>query len=134
MARGGCSHCDGYCHAGALQVYAKCWRAVSGHARIGLVAKRTETENVDVDLYATTFPKGSFARELAEIIGANNYADPTATLRVWRAALQGIQRQALDGGTNGEFPEFMSDLFRRASEAGCGEQDVTALVKVLRAG
>jgi 3-hydroxyisobutyrate dehydrogenase-like beta-hydroxyacid dehydrogenase len=93
-----------------------------------------ETEDVDVDLYATTFPEGSYPRELAEIIGANNFADPTATLRVWRAALQGIQRQALDAGTNGEFPEFMSDLFRRASEAGCGEQDVATLVKVLRAG
>ena len=93
-----------------------------------------ETEDVDVDLYATTLPEGSFARDLAEIIGANNYTDPTATLRVWRAVLQGIQRQALDAETNAEFPEFMSDLFRRASEAGCGDQDVAALVKVLRAG
>ncbi len=91
-----------------------------------------ESEDVDVGLYATTFPEGGFARQLAEIIGANNYTDTGATLRVWDGALQGIRRQALDAGTNREFPEFMSELFKRAMDAGCGEQDVAALVKVLR--
>lgn len=91
-----------------------------------------ETEDVDVALYATTFPEGSFARELAETIGTNNYSNPTATLWVWEAALQGIQRQAFDAGINREFPEFMSRLFKRAIDVGRGEEDVAALVKVLR--
>lgn len=101
---------------------------------MGLVhgASLCESEDVAVDLYATTFPQGSWAREMAEIIGADSYSETTATLRVWEAALHGIQRQAIDAGANNEFPEFMSGLFKRAIDAGWGEQDVTALVKVLR--
>ncbi len=95
-------------------------------------ARLCESEDVGVDLYATIIPEGEYARELAETIHTSAYANPNATLCVWEAVLRRIQRQALDAEINNEIPEFMSGLFKRAIAAGYGEEDVAALVKVLR--
>jgi 3-hydroxyisobutyrate dehydrogenase-like beta-hydroxyacid dehydrogenase len=91
-----------------------------------------ESENVPVDLYATMFPDGDRARMLAQIIHSDDYANPGATLAVWAAALQRVRTQAGDAGLNNEIPEFIADLFERAMAAGHGEEDVAALIKVLR--
>lgn len=43
-----------------------------------------------------------------------------------------ILSQAHDAGINCEIPHFVTGLFERAIAAGHGEEDVAALVKVLR--
>jgi 3-hydroxyisobutyrate dehydrogenase-like beta-hydroxyacid dehydrogenase len=91
-----------------------------------------ESEDVGVDLYATMFPDGDRARTLAQIIHSDDYANPGATLAVWAAALQRIRTQAGDAGLNNEIPGFIAGFFERAMAAGHGEEDVAALVKVLR--
>jgi 3-hydroxyisobutyrate dehydrogenase-like beta-hydroxyacid dehydrogenase len=40
--------------------------------------------------------------------------------------------QARDTGINSEIPDFVSRLFKRAISAGYGEEDVAALIKVLK--
>lgn len=91
-----------------------------------------ESEDVNVGLYATMFPEGDRARMLAEIIGSGDFTDTGATLTVWEGALRRIQQQAADAGLNGEIPDFTSSFFQRAIAAGHGDEDVAALIKVLR--
>jgi hypothetical protein len=78
------------------------------------------------------FPEADRARLFAEVIHAGAYNHPTATLSVWHSALQRVQEQARVAEINCEVPDFVSGIFQRAIAAGHGEEDVAALVKVLR--
>ncbi|NCF26602.1 MAG: NAD(P)-binding domain-containing protein [Gammaproteobacteria bacterium] len=95
-------------------------------------ARLCESENVDLDLYAAMFPEGDRAHNMARVIYADDYENPGATLSVWAGALKRVLSQAHDAGINCEIPDFVTDLFERAIAAGHGEEDVAALVKVLR--
>jgi hypothetical protein len=44
-----------------------------------------------------------------------------------------IRGQAVDARINGEIPDFISGFIKRAIAAGHGEEDIAALIKVLRA-
>jgi 3-hydroxyisobutyrate dehydrogenase-like beta-hydroxyacid dehydrogenase len=46
--------------------------------------------------------------------------------------LQCIRTQGEDAGINTDFPDCVSRLFKKAIDAGYGEGNVMALVKVLR--
>ena len=95
-------------------------------------ARICESEGVGLDLLASLFPEGDRARAFAEVIHAGAYNQPAATLNAWYAALRRVQRQALDAGIDHAVPDFIAGVFERAVRAGCGEQDVAALAKVLR--
>ncbi len=101
-------------------------------------ARLCEAEGVGADLLAATFADGERARELAEIVHAGAYElgslHPGATIRVWEEVVQRLQTQARDAGMNYELPDFISSIFKRAVAAGHGEEDVAALIKVLRDG
>ena len=47
--------------------------------------------------------------------------------------MQRLQSQAADCQMNSELPDFLSGIFKRAVAAGIGEEDLAALIKVLRA-
>ncbi len=51
---------------------------------------------------------------------------------MWGAALQRIQQQGVDANINTEFPDFVASFFKKAVDAGYGEENVMALVKVLQ--
>ncbi len=104
----------------------------------GLVhgARLCEAEGVGTDLLASLYPVGNRARELAEIIHSGDFSlgslyDGT-TIRVWEEVVQRLQTQARDTGMNGDLPDYLSRLFKRAVAAGHGEEDIAALIKVLR--
>ena len=91
-----------------------------------------ESEGVGVDLFASLFDEGSTIRRYANVIHSAGFENRTATLHVWDAALQRIRTQGKDAGINTDFPDFVSSLFKKAVDAGYGEENVMALVKVLR--
>jgi len=95
-------------------------------------ARMCEAEQVGIDQYSALFAEGSQARWLLDIIQSGDYTHPTATLAVWYEALRRVQRQAQDAGINCEIPDFAAGFFKRAIAAGNGEEEVAALVKVLR--
>lgn len=99
-------------------------------------ARICETEGVGLDQFASLFHEGEPARDLADMVHADNFAvgaiHPGASVRVWEGAVQLIQDHAQKNGINGEVPDFISDLFKRTMALGYGEEDVAALVKVLR--
>ena len=95
-------------------------------------ARICEAEGVGVDLHTSMFPEGDRARLLAEVIHADAYDQPSATPAVWYYALKQIQAHVGEAGISAEVPDFIAGMFRRTIAAGLGEEDVAALVKVLR--
>ncbi len=91
-----------------------------------------ESEGVSLDLYAQVFPESDNAHGYVNTMHKKDFKNPTATLGTWGAALETISKQASDAGINSEVPEFISSLFKRAEQAGYGDEDVAALVKILR--
>ncbi len=91
-----------------------------------------ESEDVGVDVFATLFEEDSEIRRYANVIHSADFENCTATLRVWRAAMQRIQTQGQDAGINTDFPDYVDSLFGKAVDAGYGEKHVMALVEVLR--
>lgn len=92
-----------------------------------------ESENVGVDLFASMFPEKDPVRSLTQIIHTEAYDNPRATISVWEGALQRIQNQARDAKIKSEVPDFISGILNRAIVAGGhGEEDIAALIKVLR--
>jgi len=96
-------------------------------------AHACEAEGVDVGTYASLFPDSYGAKRVVEVIHAGAYADPGATISVWDGAVDRIREQAVDAGINSEVPDFISGFIKRAIAAGHGEDDIAALIKVLRA-
>lgn len=91
-----------------------------------------ESEGVSVEDFATLFEEDSLIRHHANVIHSADFENCTATLRVWRAALQRIQAQGQDAGINTDFPDYVDGLLRKAVDAGYGEEHVMAMVKILR--
>ncbi len=92
-----------------------------------------ESEGIDAGKFAEMFAAGSIAREPVEVIHADRYDNPGATLTVWDGALEGILAQARHAGINSEVPDFIASFFKRALAAGYGEQDIASIIKVMRA-
>lgn len=99
-------------------------------------ARLCEAEGVGRDLLASLYPVGEQARELAEIVHADDFRLGAlydgATVRVWGEVVERLQSQARDAGMTCELPDFLSRLFKRAVAAGHGEEDLAALIKALR--
>lgn len=90
------------------------------------------SENISVVEFAEMFPESSDERELLQVVHSGKYQETGATLTVWDGALQRIQTQAQDSEINREVPDFISSFFKRAIAAGYGEEDVAAIIKVMR--
>lgn len=95
-----------------------------------------EVEGVGADRFAALFPDEDRAKELAEIVHAGTYELQSlydgASIRVWEEVVQRLQTQARDTEMNCELPDFISNIFKRAVASGIGEEDLAALIKVLR--
>jgi 3-hydroxyisobutyrate dehydrogenase-like beta-hydroxyacid dehydrogenase len=91
-----------------------------------------EAENIDVDLFASVLPASEDSRFFAELVARDAFADPGATMNTWYGAVQRIEQQARDAEINDELPAFLASLFKRGVAAGYGDEDMTALIKVLR--
>jgi 3-hydroxyisobutyrate dehydrogenase-like beta-hydroxyacid dehydrogenase len=97
-------------------------------------ARICESEGVGMDEFARLFPRDPTVQSYATVIGTDGYENCTATLKVWRAALQRILEQGRDAGINTGFPDHVDKLMQRAEAAGYGEENVMAMVKILREG
>ena len=96
-----------------------------------------ESEGVGLDLLAATV-HGERPRELAEIIHAGAFELSSlhggASIAAWAGVVRRLQIQAGDAGIDSGLPDFLAGVYTRALEAGHGEEDIAALIKVLRGG
>ena len=95
-------------------------------------ANLCKSEDVGVDDFISLFPDNPDIQGYATVIHEESFHECTATLQVWDAALRRIQQQGVDADINTEIPDFVAGFFKKAVDAGYGEQNVMALVKVLR--
>ncbi|RYH06394.1 NAD(P)-dependent oxidoreductase [Tropicimonas sp. IMCC6043] len=70
------------------------------------------------DLFAATVPDG-------------NFADPPASLGVYHAAFEDVLGTCRALGAPDELPRLLRDLLQRGMDAGLGDQQVTALTRLL---
>jgi len=94
-------------------------------------ASLCKSEDVGIDEFVSLFPEEPDIQGYAKVIHEESFHECTATLQVWGAALQRIQQQGVDANINTEFPDLVASFFKKAVDAGYGEQNVMALVKVL---
>lgn len=100
-------------------------------------ARIAEAEGFRVDQYgalvagiAPTF--ADFLKYEGEVIQSGDFKVGESPLKISVEATERIAKAARDSGINDEFPAFASDLFKRAAKAGYGDEEVAALIKVLR--
>lgn len=88
-------------------------------------------EGVDLAEFIAIFPDDPFVQQNVAKIRENRFDHPHATLEVWRNALSRVQTQAIDAGINPQVPDFFASFFKKAMDAGFGQQEAIAIYKVL---
>jgi 3-hydroxyisobutyrate dehydrogenase-like beta-hydroxyacid dehydrogenase len=94
-------------------------------------ASLCEAEGVPIDSLAAIFPRVPQAQWLAGYIARREHASPGAPIRLWRAALSLIQRQAADASIAAELPDFTAAILEKAMAAGHGEHHLAAIAEVM---
>ena len=98
-------------------------------------AQICKTEGVEVGHLASVLYHGPKCKEMAEIIDASSYELGSlydgASLSVYNDIVKSILSHANDTESNSELPVFLSQIYQRGVDAGFGEEDRAALVKVL---
>ena len=77
---------------------------------------------------------GGEMRRQGNAIVRNDFSDTEAALGTWAAALSKLVGDHAKRGLNVQFAQAISGLLDRALRAGYGEEDVAAVIKVMRNG
>jgi 3-hydroxyisobutyrate dehydrogenase-like beta-hydroxyacid dehydrogenase len=101
-------------------------------------ARIAESEGFRVDLYgglvAEISPSfGEFFRHEGAVIQSGNYEVSESPLRISVEATERLAQAARESGIDSELPTLASRLFRKAMAAGHGDEEVAAVIKLLRA-
>ncbi|PTT48625.1 NAD(P)-dependent oxidoreductase [Aeromonas sp. HMWF016] len=76
---------------------------------------------------------GGDVAHLGKTLASGDFDHPYASLKTWSAAISRLAGHASDAGIDSRFPRFAADLFEEGVAQGFGQQEVSALIKVLRA-
>jgi 3-hydroxyisobutyrate dehydrogenase-like beta-hydroxyacid dehydrogenase len=100
-------------------------------------ARIYESEGLPVESFGSLLADfasvlGAEAKNLGEVIQQGAYENPGSSISTDTSAIESIVQQAQEAQINSEFPKFALWLFRQAIAAGYGEEEVAALIKVLR--
>ena len=101
-------------------------------------ARIAESEGLRVDHFGSLVAEisptfGEFFRHEGAVIQSGNYEVTESPLRISVEATERLAQAARTAGINAELPTFVSRLFQRAMAAGYGDEEVAAIIKVLRA-
>ena len=100
-------------------------------------ARIAESAGFRVDQYGALVAGigASFAEFLkyeGDVIQSGDFKVSESPMKISIEATERMAQAARDTGINDEFPSFVSGLFQRAADAGYGEEEVAAIIKVLR--
>lgn len=102
-------------------------------------ARIAEAEGFRVDQYGAlvaaigpTF--ADFLQYEGDVIQSGDFSVGESPMSISVEATARIAQAARDSGINDEFPSFVSDLFQRAATAGYANEEVAAIIKLLRQG
>ncbi len=97
-----------------------------------------ESENLRVDLFglqiaASAAPLlGEEAKHQGEVIQFGNFGNPESSLKTSADSVERLVQQAMEARINSEFPSFALPLFEKATKAGYGNEEVSAIIKIFR--
>jgi 3-hydroxyisobutyrate dehydrogenase-like beta-hydroxyacid dehydrogenase len=122
--------------AAALDIAVMSYYVVThlGLVHAGLVC---ESEGVGRDMLASVLVDSlpSDVEEIAHLGDAlqrDEFSDPDASINVYSNILDRILSQAADRGIDNRIPGFANRLYKDGVDAGLGDQEVVALIKLLR--
>jgi 3-hydroxyisobutyrate dehydrogenase-like beta-hydroxyacid dehydrogenase len=100
-------------------------------ARIG------ESQGLDLESYGAIVAAmspgfGEFLKHESGVIRSSNYAVSQSPLKISVEAVDRILKSTHDMGINDGFPVYASRIFRQADADGLGNEELAALIKVLR--
>lgn len=106
---------------------------------LGLVhaALICESEDVRRDTLASVIVDSmpSDTEEVAHLgraLQKDEYSDPGASIDVYSGVLDRVLAQAADRGLNTSIPTFANGLYKKGVDEGFGDEEVVALIKLLR--
>ncbi|MGX4585775.1 NAD(P)-dependent oxidoreductase [Paenibacillus chitinolyticus] len=96
-----------------------------------------ESEGYRVDSFGSMMADispvlGQMIKYEGEIIQAGAYDNPQSSVKTCRGTADLWLKQALEAGINNEFPTFAMGLFNKAKAAGYDNEELAAVMKVLR--
>jgi 3-hydroxyisobutyrate dehydrogenase-like beta-hydroxyacid dehydrogenase len=100
-------------------------------------ARICEVEGLRVDEFGGMLGElmpvvGGEVHHLTARIQSERYAGTQAALRTYAAAATRLVQQARDGEIPSGFPAYASSAFQQGIDAGLGDEDLAALIKVFR--
>ncbi len=108
-------------------------------AHLGLVhgALICESEQVPPELLtgviADSLPSDTEElQKLGAALNRDDFSEPGASLGVYSGVIDRILAQAEDAGINAEIPTFADRIYKRGVKQGLADEEVVALVKMLR--
>ncbi|KZE75884.1 3-hydroxyisobutyrate dehydrogenase [Paenibacillus elgii] len=100
-------------------------------------ARILESDGLRVDSFGSMIAEispviGEMIKHESEVIQTETYDQPQSSLNTCMATVKLFLEQAREAGINSEFPTFAMGLFKKALDAGYGNEELGALIKVLR--
>lgn len=110
---------------------------LSTHLGLIHAALICESEGVPADILAATVidSQPSDAEEIAHLGQAllkNRFSNPGASISVYSGVLDRILSQAEDAGIDASIPMFANKLYKKGIASGLADEEVVALIKLLR--
>lgn len=75
---------------------------------------------------------GGDIAHLGKTLASGDFTHPYANLKTWSAAISRLATHAQEANIDNSFPRFATELFDQGVAEGYGQQEVSALIKVLR--
>ncbi|MFB5676591.1 NAD(P)-dependent oxidoreductase [Paenibacillus terreus] len=96
-----------------------------------------ESENQPVDSFGSMIAAiapllGEEAKHQGKVIQTGNFNNPESSLKTSTDSVERLVQQATEAKINSEFPAFAMPLFAKAATMGFGDEEVSAIIKVLR--
>ncbi|TKH45420.1 3-hydroxyisobutyrate dehydrogenase [Paenibacillus terrae] len=100
-------------------------------------ARILESDGLRVDTFGAMIAQispviGGVMKYESEFIQSGVYDKPQSSVNMSMVTVDLLMEQAREAGMNNEFPVFAQSLFKKALDAGYGEEEVCALIKVMR--
>ncbi|OAB36849.1 3-hydroxyisobutyrate dehydrogenase [Paenibacillus macquariensis subsp. defensor] len=100
-------------------------------------ARILESDGLHVDAFGSMIANispviGEIMKYESEVIQTETYDKPQSSLNMCMVTVELLMEQACEAGINNQFPVFINSLFKKALDAGYGDEEVGALIKVMR--
>ncbi|ALC83901.1 MULTISPECIES: NAD(P)-dependent oxidoreductase [Bacillus] len=100
-------------------------------------ARIFESEGIPVDSLGSMIANispilGQMVKYESEVIQKEDYKNPQSAIDMCMKTIKLFMEQAHEAGINNEFPTFAMGIFQKALDMGYGNEELGALIKVLR--